>query len=311
MPLTYFEPNELLTFLACMAVPLENSVTSILRKAKQENIASDSGIHDEPNTNALFLSGNPLEVSSSSSIVDATNHLPCMCGNSPNDTKQKQLFSVKGLDGQSFIMNLFENLFTKEKFKKSIGVQVIYNFLNIFDLENFLKSFKFPCLYGIGRKIEILEKLSDTPGSNVYMRSFTRGANSEEVDGYFEIRDSAEQVFKVAVECKNRNNPVGSTILTPILTKFLRLGEVKIGLIFCLSAVLNPSEDSALAEYCINNRINLYRSKLIRIGSVSGIECSHIEISPFSHNYHFIRPDPELVVFVFESLKMNLDSTNN
>ena len=304
MQLTYFESKELLTFLASVAVPLEKSVTAILRNARQESLLKHRAIADEPNSNARSLPGNPLEVSSSSSIVDATNHCPRLYENSP-DHKQSQEFSVKGSTGSDFLACLFENLFRKLSFEKRFGVEIEYSRSEIFHLENFLKGFRFPCLYSIDRKIEIIEKLSSIESSEVYMKSFSRGANSNEVDGFFEIKEiSTRRSHYVCCECKNRNERIGSETLTPILQKFNRFGGMKIGLIFCLEAVFSSPESSSFSSYFRQNRINVYRSRLTRSGNDD--LCSKIEVFPFdSRSGSGLVSDPNQVIFIFESLLMD------
>ena len=79
---------------------------------------------------------------------------------------------------------------------------------------------------------------------------------------------------------------------------------MKIGLIFCLEAVLTSTESSAFSNYCRENRVTIYRSRLIqRDGNVN--QCAKIEVYPFNLNFITNSKNPSQVILIFESRSMD------
>lgn len=284
---TFFEAKEKTTILACLFLSFGNSVTDFLSRARKTHIKSALGVYNAANRRALKLPGNPLELSAAVSIIDSSQH------SFANSTRvnRKEIFSLGGQRGITFIKNLVLNMIDEKNFQRR---QRIVN-VNIgrfkFNLENFFKRMHVPFLYSLDRRDSFFDHLNDFSDS-IYLKQYVRTGDDAQIDGKFEFKFDGHTCSAV-VECKNRGNKIGSDMLEKIIKRALDTRNSKILLVFCTEMVQIPKSKSKFTDFCEAYEVNVYRIKQTRGYSY--------EISPFFEK----STSPKLICILFESKQIN------
>ena len=99
---THFKSEELISILSCLFVPFKKSTSATLNDALMKLKKKPEAVSDTINPNAKKRPGNPLEVASVVSIIDAS-HFSRVCSSSP------QVPSLYGQNGKDFLINLIAN----------------------------------------------------------------------------------------------------------------------------------------------------------------------------------------------------------
>ncbi len=280
----YFRRDEFLTNLVCLAIPLAHPACRILSKAHAKMIAASEGISDEANLQALKLPGNYLEVAAAVSIVDATYfHQSYSSGTH---------FTLSGVDGKAFFQNLVVNLHKDSQKVKKPMLNFPEN--DLFDLSAWLKHVKLPFLYGINRESKEFELLNSENDSEagLFVESYERTADVTKLDGTFSFSEGT-----VIVECKNRKNAIGATILKDIAKSSLEIPGFKLILVFCTNVVESPSLTSEFAFHCKSNSINVYR-----VGRTNYT----YEVKSLSSSWK-LHEAPKSILFLFEMDKIDME----
>ncbi len=156
---TTFRNDEIFTFLASVCLKLDCAPNFILDKATKENMSDSAAIASLPNSNAIKLSGNHLEISAAMTCMDASHH---SSGLDP-------IYSFAGQDGFTWLTKVLANCsFEKETFRTKYFTITAKG--NHFDLENYLRSTRIPFLYGVNHRNSWLEELSD--GLDIWRANF-------------------------------------------------------------------------------------------------------------------------------------------
>lgn len=288
---TYFKREELLTILSCLWFPFAEPVTAILKSARKSNTSDPSAISDMPNVNAIKLPGNVLEISAAVSLVDASHHSFERRGGSGSNSSQVNTFA--GQNGVDFIKNILVNMIDDLTVKKALKFSIQFSHD---DLTNFLSRCHIPFLYGIDRRIEILDRISDSE-SSVFFDSLIRPSDDKQVDSYFKFKYDSDYSIMTA-ECKNRKEKMTSDKLEKILKKSLNMSG-KVCLVFCNEFIEIASDSSKFMRLCRAKSINVYRIRRTQYDPM--YERSYL-IEPFSN---VALPSPQSICILFESRRVN------
>jgi hypothetical protein len=285
---TYFNENELFGILSCMFIPFSRPIATILNDSFRRNTSHSSGIFNAPNSNALSRPANSLEVSAAVSVVESTHH-PSSIATS----------SFSGQTGTAFLNNLIENLIEQSNYIKFERIFSITYPRATFDLKrDFLDKCKIPFLYAINRVDASFKRIS-AQSSSVFISTYERTANSEQIDGRFDFKFSDRGLFRACIECKNYNSDIKTGLLLQILQKcILNSPKSLLSLVFCQSFLVSRSNsNSAFTEFCSEKKINVYR--IDRIG-----EC--FSVVPFSPR-QVIHANPNLICILLEANRININ----
>jgi hypothetical protein len=286
---TCFNQGETCTILACMFLPFGNTITDISTQSKNKIGQNYLSVHNVQNPSAPQRNGNLLEVSAAISIIDASQHSTDYLAGA---SLTYETFSLGGQNGLVFIRNLLINLINVPNMSK---FKLIYQLkLNDckYNIENFLKSIKIPFLYSLNRSDAFLDQLESVSDS-IYLKNFERTANSEEIDGKFEIKVRGKVQLAV-MECKNRVTRISTTILDEILIKCSNVTNSKLFLVFCDDiAVSAPTSETKFIRTCNDKKVNVYRVKKFE---------NNFNIIPFYEKFK----RPKYICIVFESLAINM-----
>lgn len=282
LELVYFDKEEIITILSCFAIKPEISVMQILLEAQSAAIRRDRNPATTANPNALKLDGNILEVLATTCIIDSSHH---------RYVSDRVTFA--GQNGIEFLKSLISNLISDtslstdraaitEGTATSRGTVETLNEIvqpvermelsltfpsdPLFDLESDLNRFSVPFLYASNMGIpQFLQELTSVGAINV--GSCTRTADNENIDILFDIsKDSVP--CKAVAECKNWARPVYYRELEEIIQKARSTTNTKLSFIFCNIIHENPfaSVAESLYEYCVRERVNVYRVKKLLSG---------------------------------------------
>ena len=296
---TQFNEKELFTILGCISIPFFRTVTSVLNFAVATSHNLPSSIGELENALAFKLPGDALEISAVVSIVDSSHHFHAI-------ENEKILNTFAGQLGVDFIKNLIVNMIKDYTFMKTIW-QVTFQFPSseVFDLEHgFLAECHVPYIYGINRKIELLDSISD-PQSSVYFGTIERTPNSSQIDCKFEMRYKKNKSL-VTAECKNRQSTLHSGDLEKIISKSVNIHKAKLCLVFCNQFREKANENSKFIETCSRLKVNVYRVNCCS----SALLLKIFAIEPFGSNFPIIS-DPESICIVLESKRINQDVCSN
>ena len=289
--LTYFNPDELLTILSCLAVPFSKPVTVILKEAVRTSRLAASAVGEIDNPQAFKLPGNALEISSLVSIVDSTHHF--------FDLENWRIINTfAGQNGTNFIKNLVINLIDHPNFFKTSPIFFQFPREN-FDLENdFLVHCHMPYIYGVDRRIGQLDDMSNRI-SSVYFGIIERTRDSEQIDSKFTMRFRLNPSI-VTAECKNYQRKLDAGKLEKIITKAVQIHDSKLCLVFCRNFSDEIRIRSRLVRTCSEFSVNVYRVKL----DESVDEVRKFIFEPFGRLFP-IKKDPSRICIVFESQRIN------
>lgn len=281
---TFFRSEELFTILACLFVPFIYPVTAILQDAQP---VTGGMVSNVPNSEALSLPGNPLEVSAAVSVIDASHHF---------FGRGDKKITVAGQSGTDFIKNLIFNLISDSEITKTDRITIRFPKLT-FDLDGkFFKKCKIPFLYSMNRSIPILNKISHSRKSgSVYFGRYERTSNSSNIGVKFSFTFQNSQTTAI-VECKNRKDDIEGNLLYDIFKRAISKYNFKILFIFCRICIRNSTEMSNFTKLCVEKQINVYRIQRRKL---------LFDIVPFSNAYCRIYPDPKFICIIFESVKIN------
>ena len=232
---TYFKRTEFMTILSCFnLLPTSDSFYNTFNTARIQtnNRKIDPGSF--PNTLASKSDGNRLETFVAASIIDASHH---RMGNNMND--------FEGQDGISLLNNFVQNLIFQnpDRCKGNFSIDIMSNYKENFNLEEYLVNLKIPFLYP--ENCEIPEELKEISVQNedqvgvtrsVYIEKYERPPDSKQVDGIFKCfqkittkYDSDPKKAKIenflkrscVLECKNWEKNVLYGNLEDIIRKQL------------------------------------------------------------------------------------------
>lgn len=251
---TFFNSEETCTILACMFLAFGNTVTDILTRSKYKISQNALSVHDVKNTQAPQRKGNLLEVSTAISIVDASQHYSKYL---PEVPFNYDIFSLGGQDGTTFFKNLLVNLINLHCAIKGHFILKLSFEQCRFNLQNFFNNLKVPFLYSLNRDDKFLDRLNNSSNS-VYLKKFERTANSEGIDGKYEIKYRRQKKFTV-VECKNWKDQISTTILEKIVTKCANVENSILFFVFCDFIVSEPTLITKFTKTCDEKKVNVYR----------------------------------------------------
>ncbi len=305
---TSFNENELFTLLACLNVPLSRSIRHIMNEKFFEHTSSPTAPSDAPNSKALKLPGNHLEISVAASIAEASKHAFVLKSNC----------YLNGLEGSTFLRNLLVNCVARplDRLRQRF----------LFDqpcklLETYFKRIRIPFIYSINREVDFFEQLTATPDFDIFMDSYERPSDNDQADGFFSFRefptpllneriDASEpenfpllrtgELKTVGVECKNLKNDLIVTKLK-VAIENLRSHSARIGLVFCKD-FKPPGGTSGLVRLCNRERINVHFVE--HVGNSFTIKPYSERYLPFSQNEHgeYLEPSMDVIVFSFKRL---------
>lgn len=285
---TCFNQGETCAILACMFLSFGNTITDISTRSISKIGQNYLSVHNAQNPSAPQRNGNLLEVSAAISIIDASQHSNDYLAGA---SFSYETFSLGGQNGLVFIRNLLINLINvPNAIKGMLQYQLNSNDCK-YKIENFFKSIKVPFLYSLNRSDAFLDQLESISNS-IYLKKFERTANSEEIDGKFEIKVRGN-VRLAVMECKNRVTRISTTILDEIIIKCSNITNSKLFLVFCDQiAVSAPTFETKFIRTCHAKKVNVYR--------VNKLE-NNFDIIPFYEKFK----RPKYICIVFESLAIN------
>ncbi len=238
--LTFWYPDEILTRLACLMVPIKSTITKLAILHK-DLIHFSRSVFASANENAMSNCGNFLEACAAAVICESSRY-----------EHRTRDFSFNGYDGYNLCLNVFINLI------ESMGFYEV--FLSIDDewLMDELKSIHVPFLTTVNQSILTASQTIAPlciPSQQIFVDTYKRCANKEEIDGLFHVLLNSKLV-NATCECKNYFGTLNSSELRDVLAKSLKASSK-----FCLIVATKFSENPKLefADFCREAGINLHR----------------------------------------------------
>lgn len=286
---SYFQSTELLTILACWYLEHSESIFYLARNYTPSLNAADT-LFLLDNPNAPANDGNYLENLAAFAVAEASHS----CEN-PSPTKR---FTIAPKTAVAFLQNLLMNLSNEETALNNPLTMVPYppkpegqsirrskrlKAASNEDVTDFLNRISIPYIYGINRTEPEFEKLG--------MKSYTRTANSQQIDGVFDIKYEGSEA-KCAVECKNYRNAIDKETLIGCIKK---ASGYKLSILLGTKFVGEPSDTTLIAETCTIGKVNLYRYEKINSTSFRFVPFPGIPL----------HDDPTTICLMIETERIN------
>lgn len=196
-----------------------------------------------------------------------------------------------GKNGESFSINLIENLFKEDGYRRRKRVKVEFK---DFLVESFIKSIHVPFLFSFGAQLPEFfeENLSGIQGFN--NRSVNFGTFKREIDSVFEYYHKNDQE-KCSVYCKNRKDELHLDKLILVIKKAME-NNSKLSLVFCNSiSEVRKSNSAVLKKNCKSFNWNILKTE-----SWSSSEGKKIFSFVPLFKELILHPEPSLTCIVFE-----------
>lgn len=301
---SYFRDEDFFSALVCMFGGLKGSAARIMLNSKFDSLSRVS-LANFSNPKAKSNDGLDFEVLCSISIVDSSHH----------QLDGQKNFSLAGVNFSTFLKNTIENLSLNGSSHRPTKINLIINnekSSDNFDLLKFLENYRIPFLNATNKSwpsyLTDLFPQSNSLGS-VKLGTFERTANSDQVDGRFDIMQLNNNSHKTTVingfiECKDYICSLTCKDVIDILGKTLQQKNAKFLFLFCNRVGGHHKNSISERDVQIKSLIEYLKIKKINLYRFDNKANSTFELVPFRPEAP-INSAPKIVGFIFEFFVVN------